>query len=1340
MEGLKPPKPMCMDSTNLSETWRKWKQQFTWYATASGLADMDEKLQCATLLHCIGEEAAEVYNTFTIAATDVDKFVPLINKFEEHFTPQKNLTYERHRFNSRIQLDGESFDAFVTDLKTRAKTCEFGLLTDSLIKDRIVYGIKDDTLRERLLRVSNLGLKKAIETCKAAEQSKTQVAALAGKPPQQPQVGVDAIRAKHVERSSKDTGHVRPWHQPDRRPIGQFQQGACTNCGESHPPRQCRAYGKTCRACGLRNHFARFCRKTQAEPRQRYQGRRPVNMVEANEPDFDVTTDQLEELFVGTIDSTHVQYNEVDWHITMPVNKRKITFKIDTGSQANIIPLKLFRNIRDAPRLSHANVRLTAYDGSTIPVKGKCNMTLTHHGCTYTTEFFVANVTSEPVLGAKASIDMGLIKRIYNVNTTHDTEKISQTHDPRSILGEYPDLCQGIGCLKGVTHHISLRDDATPVVHPPRRVPESLKPKLKETLHKMEVDDIIARVDEPTDWVNSIVLVEKSDNSLRVCLDPKELNQSIKREHYALPTIEDITAKLAGAKFFSVLDASNSFWQIKLDDASSKLVTFNTCFGRYRFKRMPFGISSASEVFQKVLAQILDGLEGVTNSIDDILVYADTKEEHDSRLRKVLDRLREYGVRLKRSKCRICVPEVKYVGVIFSGNGIRTDPDKVKAVTDMPPPHDKSSLMRFLGMVTYFGKFIPCMSTITAPLRGLLSKDTLWSWDKIHDTAVEKLKSLLTEAPVLGYYDPSKPIVVTADASKDGIGAAILQGDHPIAYASRSLTSAEQNYAQIEKETLAVTYACERFNQYLYGRHFTVQSDHKPLETIVNKPLHKAPPRIQRFLLRLQKYNFTLIHVPGKNMQIADTLSRANLPGQSSKDMEHEVELQVHSLVENLPVSKQKREQFQVNTASDPILQKLMTAVNSGWPKYRVDLDSDLKTFWDDREEYHIAHGIVLKGKRIVVPKSMQAEMLDLIHEGHLGTDRCQRRAKETLFWPGMNAHIADKVARCATCQKHANKLRKEPLMSHPLPTRPWQHCSSDLFFFHCKDYLLVVDAFSGYFEIEMLENTASETVIKHIKNIFARHGIPETLLTDNGPQYSSHKFKDFAEKWDFIHNTSSPRYPQSNGLAERTVQTVKNLLKKARENGKDPYLALLTYRDTPRGNEHSPAQVLFGRRLRTTLPTTANALQPKEIDSNNVLMKLQERRLNEKQCYDSHANKTEHKPLDIGSRVRILQETEWVPGSVISKTDNPRSFNVSTPNGNILRRNRSQIMDIPQNSEMEIPATNYALESDDSDISVGQSNAPHSANNIMNTGVTTRSGRISRPNPRYHNSEFVRY
>uniref|UniRef100_A0A3P9BYY5 Caspase-8 n=1 Tax=Maylandia zebra TaxID=106582 RepID=A0A3P9BYY5_9CICH len=356
----------------------------------------------------------------------------------------------------------------------------------------------------------------------------------------------------------------------------------------------------------------------------------------------------------------------------------------------------------------------------------------------------------------------------------------------------------------------------------------------------MERNQIICKVTDPTDWVNALVVVEKPKTGrLRVCLDPRPLNKAIQRPHYPLPTLEDVTTKLAGAKYFSVLDARSGYWAIKLSHESSLLTTFNTVFGRYRFLRLPFGIISAQDEFQRRVDETYEGLRGVAAIVDDVLVFGETKQEHDDNLRAMLQRSRERGVKLNPDKCTICVKEVSYFGHTLSHEGLKPDPQKVKAVQDMAPPQNRAELETVLGMVNYLARFAPHLSEINAPLRQLLKQDSEFVWDKNHDRAFQRMKELITRepGPVLSFFDPKKALRLQVDASKSGLGAVMLQDGKPVAYASKSLNSTEQNYAQIEKELYAVLFGCKRFHEYMYGRHVTIESDHKPLESILKKTL-----------------------------------------------------------------------------------------------------------------------------------------------------------------------------------------------------------------------------------------------------------------------------------------------------------------------------------------------------------------------------------------------------------------------------------------------------------------------------------------------------------------------
>ena len=349
----------------------------------------------------------------------------------------------------------------------------------------------------------------------------------------------------------------------------------------------------------------------------------------------------------------------------------------------------------------------------------------------------------------------------------------------------------------------------------------------------MEKLGVIHKAEEPTEWVSSLVVVEKPNGKVQLCLDPQDLNKAIQREHYPMQTVEEVAAELSDAKVFSVLDATSGFWRIKLDEKSSESLTFHTPFGQYQYLRMPFGINSAPEIFQKRMTQVFDDLSGVNTIADDILICGRNKAEHNHRLEQVLERSRKVGLKLNRSKMKIMTPEVSYIGHVLTSYGLKTDPSKVRAVEEMPSPADKPALLRFLGMVNYMSKFIPNLVNLTQPLRELLHKEVEWHWSERQEKAFQAIKEKLTSDATLQYYDVEKPFTVSVD------GACLLQEGRPVCYASRSLTSAEKNYAQIEKELLAIVYGCTKFHQYVYGKKVNVQTDHKPLEALLKKQYSK---------------------------------------------------------------------------------------------------------------------------------------------------------------------------------------------------------------------------------------------------------------------------------------------------------------------------------------------------------------------------------------------------------------------------------------------------------------------------------------------------------------------
>ena len=514
-----------------------------------------------------------------------------------------------------------------------------------------------------------------------------------------------------------------------------------------------------------------------------------------------------------------------------------------------------------------------------------------------------------------------------------------------------------------------------------------------------------------------------------------------------------------------------------------------------------------------------------------------------------------------------------------------------------------------------------------------------------------------------------------------------MQDGRPVAYASRALTSTEQNYAQIEKELLAVCFGLERFHTYCY-RHpnLVVETDHKPLISIFSKALSNAPRRLQRMMLRLQNYSFSLKYKPGAQVIFADTLSRAYpKEGAYSESQQFsetvaavndlstfEIELQRDESLQLIIASESLKNELVRTAQSDPVVAGLKTFLRNGWPDERSKLPDELREFYTFRDELVMENGILFKGTRIYVPAESRDNVTERIHSSHIGLQGCLRRAREAVFWPGMVKDITKLVTSCSVCAKVQSEQSKEPLMPHELPDRPWQRVGCDLFEFNNYSYMITVDYYSNFFEVDRLSDKKAPEIIRHLKAHFARWGCPELLCTDNGPPFNSSEFRRFSTLYEFEHRTSSPRYPQSNGKSENAVRTVKRLMQKALEAHSDPYLALLDLRNTPSESfGESPAQRLLGRRVRTRFPIDSKLLDVPGAKKNKRCLK----KAKEKQAkyFNRRAHEKPTIPVHQTVRAKINQETGWVKAEVIEQLPY-RSYRVETESGRQFRRNRKDL------------------------------------------------------------------
>ena len=736
------------------------------------------------------------------------------------------------------------------------------------------------------------------------------------------------------------------------------------------------------------------------------------------------------------------------------------------------MPESLLRKLFPGAKISKTKTTISTYGDQTLQPKGQVTLCCERKGKLHILEFLVVDVPQgKPSLLSGQDAQALHYLKIY-ADETHAVDgegTDSKTATPRSPLQPgtitKEDVLQRYTCVfrpgrgepLGSPLHIEMDPDVTPVHAPRRRVPVAKLDRVNDELKRLCDDGIIKPVTEPTEWLSNILVKEKPNGKLRICIDPSQtINKAIKRPIYTIPTIEEKLPLLTKAKVFTIVDVSEAFHTIVLDDDSSLLTTFLGPNGRYRYTRMPFGISSGPEEYQRRQHEFLDGLQGIINIADDICIFGcgDTKEEadidHDRNLIALLDKCSDYDLRLSAKKLQFKASSVTFMGHKLTDKGVEPDPSKVTAIREMPRPTDKAAVQRFLGMCQYLSKFCQNLSETVLPLRDLTKQDAVFVWSNTHENSFNSAKQLIASATVLRYYDPSSPVTLQVDTSENAIGGVLLQDNEPVCFTSHTLSVTERNYAQIEKECLAIVTCMHKWHQYLYGKsNITVHTDHQPLETIFKKPLSLAPRRLQRMMLKLQRYQFTVSYKKGKELYVADTLSRAAVNDPTLVDIQQVEVFRIELAEMNLKPSQVTADTLQrirTETSKDPAMAALYETVMNGWPDERKEVPEPLRLYWSYRDEISAYDGVLYKSHQVIVPTSLRPEMLKKIHKAHQGPDSSIQWAREALFWPGMQAAIRETCLACGTCAQYQAERPVEPMLSHDVPSRPWSKISMDLF------------------------------------------------------------------------------------------------------------------------------------------------------------------------------------------------------------------------------------------------------------------------------------------------------
>ena len=1277
-----------------------WMKQWNAYRTLSALAAEPAVTQVHALNLCMSRDTLNIMDNLGLTNEQKADQTEIIAGIRCHVKGRINETVECRSLRQRKQQAGETFDTYLVSLRELAKTCNFcndNCLQKSL-RDQVVEDLKDaDTVKD-LLKQRNLTLDIAITTCQAMEAAKKDISSIQG-----------------TSISATGVNSVMKYKQPRKQSVtatSSTSSTACMGCGKA--PHQggrknCPAKDAVCRGCNKVGHYHAVCRGGKKPPSQHADKRTNVPRARM------LTIRGATSIHLPRIKAAQETDSAPTLHIHVKTlaGNGMIDILPDSGADICAAGTDFLEQLNEhQANLDPSDIKPRTVNGSTMTPIGSLTAVFSLKNRSVEERVHIYESVSGALISWLVAKNLGILPDRYpepildnNIDPTPSINKVN-THVKENIditredlINEFPTVFDGqIRTMPGETFKIELTEDYKPFcVNTPRTIHYSYQEKLKAELDLLESQNIIGKQIKPTSNCAPIVIApKKNSDRIRLCVDLSKLNRYVKRERYQSTTPAMAVADIAksDAKYFSTFDAYKVYHQCPLDEESQDLTTFITPFGRYKYLRAPYGISSISEHYDRRMDNSLEKIKQLCRIVDDCVVYTKDKEDHIALVRQFLQRCEDKGISLNRDKFQFCQTEITFAGLILSQGGYQISKHITKAIKDFPTPSGRTDLRSFFGLVNQLSGSTNAIAQALAPLRPLLQVKNDYLWNALHEDAFNKAKEILTTAPILAFYDQSRPTRLTTDACRHGLGF-VLQQEHQgswhiVQAGSQFLTDTETRYAVIELEMLSVAWAAQKCRIFLAGLPtFTVITDHSPLVPILNS--HRLDeienPRLQRLRTRLLAYNFIAKWIKGKDNDAADALSRypcsSPKPGEDIAEYDIDICHSVHTIkclttseirLLNDPGDNLRLRELRDHAKRDQEYQSLLTLVTQGFPNQKCDLPSDMKKFWGIREHLGYEDDLLVYGCRLFIPVTFRSTVLSLLHEAHQGITRSQDRARLTLYWPGIDADIQQTVEGCKLCQDHLPSHPREPIISKPRPQRPFQEVAMDFAYFAGHNFLITVDCCTDWPEIiQMGKYMTAKKTIEAIRKLFCRTAAPDVLWSDGGPQFTSEKFQSFLRDWDVTHKMSTPRYPQSNGKIEATVKSMKKLITAAwtgRSVNQDKlFRALLQYRNTPsRRDGQSPAQKLYGHPIQDTLPAHRRSFAPEwqrhSLDTEESL-KISE------EYYDQHAHKLPD--LHVGSHVAIQNTSSklWDIYGIITAIATHRRYFVRTQSGNILVRNR---------------------------------------------------------------------